>query len=143
MVFANSRWYVVGHDRDRDGTRVFRLSRIVGTVDPLGAAGAYVVPDVDVAAEARSLVPTPPRATAEVRVRSGAGVGLRRHATELGAAADGWDALSIPFSSYSAMTDELLGYGADVIVDAPDELRTEVVSRLHAVADGGRAEVAS
>ncbi len=143
VVFANSRWYVVGHDRDRDGTRVFRLSRIVGSVDPLGTAGAYEVPDVDVAAEARSLVPTPPRATAEVRVRSGAGVGLRRHATAVGAVDDRWDALTIPFSSYSAMTDELLGYGADVIVDAPDDLRTEVVARLRAVADGDPAEVAS
>src|SRR4051794_36172622 len=32
VVWWHGRWYLVGHDRDRDATRVFRLSRI--TSDP-------------------------------------------------------------------------------------------------------------
>src|ERR671915_179534 len=39
VVSRRGRWYVVGHDRDRDGVRVFRLSRIIGEVVPAGAAG--------------------------------------------------------------------------------------------------------
>jgi proteasome accessory factor B len=134
VVFANSRWYVVGHDRDRQGTRVFRLSRIVGAVESIGDPGGYDVPDVDVAAEARALVPRPPTAEAVVHVRRGAGVGLRRHATSVRTVDDAWDELVIPFSSYSAMTDELLGYASDVIALEPADLRAEVVSRLREVA---------
>jgi proteasome accessory factor B len=130
VVFANSRWYVVGHDRDRAGTRVFRLSRIVGTVETIGEPGGFDVPDVDVAAEARSLVPRPPTADAIVHVRRGAGVGLRRHAGSTRSVDDAWDELVIPFSSYSAMTDELLGYGSDVIAIEPADLRAQIVDRL-------------
>jgi proteasome accessory factor B len=134
VVFANSRWYVVGHDRDRIGTRVFRLSRIVGAVETISAPGGYDVPDLDVAAEARSLVPLPPKADAIVHVRRGAGVGLRRHATSVTAVDEAWDELVIPFSSYSAMTDELLGYGSDVVAVEPADLRAQVVDRLREVA---------
>ena len=33
IVSWHGRWYVVGHDRDRDATRVFRLSRVAGAGD--------------------------------------------------------------------------------------------------------------
>ena len=45
IVSRHGRWYVVGHDRDREATRVFRLSRVAGTVEPIGAPGDVVVPD--------------------------------------------------------------------------------------------------
>ena len=34
IVSRHGRWYVVGHDRDRDAVRVFRLSRFAGAVEP-------------------------------------------------------------------------------------------------------------
>ena len=34
VVCWRGRWYVVGHDLDRDATRCFRLSRIVGAGAP-------------------------------------------------------------------------------------------------------------
>ena len=36
VVTERGRWYLVGHDRDRDDTRVFRLSRIGAEVTPSG-----------------------------------------------------------------------------------------------------------
>ena len=39
MVNRHGRWYVAGHDRDRDAIRVFRLSRIAGEVKFRGPAG--------------------------------------------------------------------------------------------------------
>ena len=39
------RWYVAGLDRDRGEPRSFRLSRIVGAVQPVGRAGAYERPE--------------------------------------------------------------------------------------------------
>ena len=38
VVTDRGRWYLVGHDRDRDATRTFRLSRIGADVTPIGTA---------------------------------------------------------------------------------------------------------
>ncbi|MEX0592589.1 MAG: WYL domain-containing protein [Nitriliruptoraceae bacterium] len=37
-------WYLVGHDRDRDALRTFRLDRIEGDVDVVGEAGSFTEP---------------------------------------------------------------------------------------------------
>ena len=39
MVSYRNRWYVVGHDRDRDAPRLFRLSRVSGPVELTGPDG--------------------------------------------------------------------------------------------------------
>src|SRR5579884_3483741 len=39
VLTERGRWYLVGHDRDRNATRVFRLSRIGAHVTPIGPAG--------------------------------------------------------------------------------------------------------
>src|SRR6202008_4103935 len=44
VVTEKGRWYLVGHDRDRNATRTFRLSRIGAEVTPIGPAGAITVP---------------------------------------------------------------------------------------------------
>src|SRR4051794_40461200 len=44
VVSWHGRWYVVGHDRDRDATRVFRLSRVVGEVRRAGQAAVAPPP---------------------------------------------------------------------------------------------------
>ena len=52
MASWHGRWYVVGHDIDRDETRVFRLSRIVGAVEFATVAGSIEIPEnVDYAAQ--------------------------------------------------------------------------------------------
>ena len=38
LVSWRGRWYLAAHDTDRADTRVFRLSRIVGAVEPVGEA---------------------------------------------------------------------------------------------------------
>src|SRR5436305_8797629 len=45
VVTEKGRWYLVGHDRDRNATRTFRLSRIGAEVTPVGPPGAVTVPD--------------------------------------------------------------------------------------------------
>src|SRR3954470_12970382 len=67
VVSRRGRWYVAGHDRDRDQVRVFRLSRIIGEVIADGAAGTVIVPEgVDVRAIAFDWgePPAEPRAAA-------------------------------------------------------------------------------
>ncbi|WP_188037625.1 YafY family protein, partial [Actinotalea sp. JY-7885] len=53
LVASRGGWYLVGHDRDRAGARVFRLSRIEGPVRTVGPPGAFTVPT---GTDARELV---------------------------------------------------------------------------------------
>jgi proteasome accessory factor B len=145
VVSSRGRWYVVGQDTDRGATRVFRLSRVQGDVVPEGPAGSFEVPPGTVLRDiTRSLAPPPADRTAEVLVRQGAAHGLRRHAqpaTGPGAGRVGWDRLRVTYGASEALADELLGYGADVVVLDPEEVRESVLRRLREVA--GAQEVAS
>jgi proteasome accessory factor B len=149
LVSWHGRWYVVGHDRGRDAERVFRLGRVQGEITPVGKPGAFDPPaKLDLRAAVREFEgPQPDRGTAELLVRSGAGVGLRRRATHApaasdGAAPDGWDRLLVPYRDDFALAEEVLGYGPDVVVLAPAEVRRLVRERLAAVAQPAGAEAA-
>jgi proteasome accessory factor B len=137
VVSYRGRWYVVGHDTDRDDTRLFRLSRVQGAVRPEKRSGTYDVPEgTDIRSLTRMLAPQTPDRTATVLVRAGAGHGLRRQSTptDWSMAPEGWEALRVDYSSADRLADELLGYGADAIVLDPPELRELVVSRLEQLA---------
>jgi proteasome accessory factor B len=134
IVSRHGRWYVVGHDRDREATRVFRLSRVAGAVTPLGAPGAVTVPDgVDFRAEVAVLVPFRPTGEAVVLARGGTGVALRRRATVTAARDEAWDELTVPYGDAEVLAEEITGYGPDVRVVTPPEVRDAVVRRLEAV----------
>jgi proteasome accessory factor B len=126
-------WYLAGHDRDRDDVRVFRLSRISGRVRAKGAALAPVPDHVDVretvarwAGEGATAV------TARIRLRRDSGYPLRARAVEATPVDAEWDELEIPYGH--GLDAWLAEFGPDVVVLAPEELRTEVVDRLRAVA---------
>lgn len=137
VVRYSGRWYVVGHDTDRGEERVFRLSRVQGEARRTGAPGSYDVPaGTDVRETALRLAPAPSTGEATVLVRRDAGVALRAGAERVEADVPGpddrtpWDRLHLQRGSSAA--DEMLGYGDDVYVEAPEELRREVVDRLRA-----------
>jgi proteasome accessory factor B len=64
----------------------------------------------------------------------GAGDSLRRRAVASTPADEGWTRLEVPYASASNLADEMLSYGADVIVDEPAEIRADVVRRLRRLA---------
>jgi proteasome accessory factor B len=138
IVSWRGRWYVVGHDRDRGATRVFRLSRVAGPVQHVGRPGEVVVPDgVDIRRQVSVLAPDQPRGEATLYVRPGAGVGLRRRATREspGLAPGDWDEVVVGFGDPESLAAEIAGYGPDVVAVAPDAVRAAVVRRLTAVLD--------
>jgi proteasome accessory factor B len=147
VVSYRGRWYVVGHDTDRNGPRVFRLSRVQGEVVTDGRPGSFEVPPgTDLRAVTQSLAPRPPDRTAQVLVRSGSAQGLRRHARpaddQEGVPA-GWERLQASYGAADGFADEVLGYGADVVVEDPEDVRASVVRRLREAAGTARQEVAS
>lgn len=134
----SGRWYVVGFDLDRNAERVFRLSRVQGTARKVGQPGAYEVPvGTDVSEVARRLAPPPSTERAVVLVRAGAGTPLRRDADEVHEGVPGpderstWDRLVLTRPTVG-LTDDLLGYGADVYVEEPAAVRDALVARLTA-----------
>ena len=136
LVAWHGHWYLVGHDRDREQARVFRLSRIAGEVRAVGPAGAVVVPpDLDLRAEVRRLGQAPERGTAQVRVRASAGGFLRRRATATVSAGEGWDVITLPYADAELLADDVVGLGADAVVLDPPDVRDAVLRRLRAVVD--------
>jgi proteasome accessory factor B len=135
LLSWHGRWYAVGHDRDRAATRMFRISRVRGLVRPDGAAGEYTVPaDLDLRAEAQALMPGPPQSSATLRVRPGTGHALRRRASSVRPADDGFDRIELPYGSRWQTAEEIAGYAADVVVEQPPELRDAVVRVLRGAA---------
>jgi proteasome accessory factor B len=141
VVSSRARWYVVGLDTDRAAPRLFRLSRVQGEVRTTGRPGSFEVPEgTDIRALTESLAPTAPDHHARLLVRQGAAYGLRRQATPVpGATPAGWDRVEVSYGRTDALADEVLGYGGDVIVEEPADLRGLVVGRLRKVAAMGES----
>jgi proteasome accessory factor B len=132
VVNRHGRWYVAGHDRDRDAVRVFRLSRIEGPVEFSGPAGSVTVPDgVDVRETVREWdTQPPPQRAAVLRVRQGAGHGIRRYATSVRPDGAGWDLVETPFSDVAWFAEHLASFGRSVVVAEPADLREAVITQL-------------
>jgi len=135
VVNRRGRWYVAGHDRARNATRVFRLSRIDGPVKMTGPAGSVTVP---AGADVRELVKdwdvAPVRDhTAVLKVRQQAGFGLRRWAKEVAPDTGGWDRVTVSFADVPWYADYVASFGPDVVVVEPPDLREAVINRLKGV----------
>lgn len=132
ILSYRGRWYLVGHDVDRQAPRMFRLSRVVGDLVHDGEPGSFERPADDVvSAAAMSLQPRPSGHLARLRVAPDRGHALRRTATSVEHHDDG-DVLEVPFSSGWDLAAEVASYGPDVVVLDPPELRDQVVARLRA-----------
>lgn len=135
----HGRWYTVGHDVDRAGTRLFRLSRVEGRVVTAGPPGSYDVPSRTAVRDAvAALAPPEATGTARMRVREGAGWGLRRRLTSTCAAGEGWEEISVPYADPGVLAEEVVTYGSDVVVLEPKAVRDAVIARLELVAGGQR-----
>ncbi len=141
IVASRGGWYLVGLDRGRAAPRVFRLSRIVGTVSPVGEPDAFRVPDdVDALALLRD-AQGGPTGTAWLAVAPDRAGALRSRALDdVGSeppvpAPPGRDLVAVPYDR--DLADELAGYTDAVTVLGPDRLRDAVVRRLRAAAEMG------
>jgi proteasome accessory factor B len=136
VVWWHGRWYLVGHDLDRDAPRVFRLSRLVGDAKPTGPADAFVVPtDVDLVTLVSASDPPTTEALARVKVRHDRAIGLRRQTVDVADEGDGWDVVTLPCPDPHRLAEEVLPYGADAVILSPVEARDAVIRRLRALVE--------
>lgn len=139
VVSSRGRWYLVGHDRDRDAPRSFRVSRILDPVRPIGPAGAVTVPEgVDLLAMVRHTVEPPPiTGTARVWVAAGRAHGLRRLGRIVGPRTlhgRRGDELELDLRSVETVARWLAGHGPDVAALGPGSLVEAVRARWAAAA---------
>ncbi|MDO8107754.1 WYL domain-containing protein [Isoptericola sp. b441] len=134
LLASRGGWYLVGLDRGRGAPRVFRLSRIVGSVTSVGDKNAFAVPPD---ADARALLDSAQEAEARTAwlgvapERAGALRARARPSTESPPTApEGWDVLAVPYTRASDLADEIAAYTDAVVVLDPPELRESVVRRL-------------
>jgi proteasome accessory factor B len=121
------RWYVAGFDRDRSEPRSFRLSRITGPVQLLGAAGAFERPEhVDLTELVVGRRPDEGR-LARVRVSGNRAGQLRRLAES---EADGVLTIRMMETEYLARIVASAGTAAQAL--EPPDLIDAVVARLGA-----------
>lgn len=122
-------WYLLGHDLDRQEQRTYRLSRITGQVHRAGAGGSVTVPhSLPVRAESTTtltLALLPERAMA---LRHRAQHDPQAHAPQ------GRDVYRLEVGDPERWVPELAGYGADVVVLDPPQVREQVLGRLQAIA---------
>jgi proteasome accessory factor B len=131
----NGRWYVAGHDMDRDDTRVFRLSRIHSDVKAEGQPRAYEIPDdADVNASIRMLARPGSVRVARLRLKAGRATPLRRRGTVVADNGE-WSAVDVSFEDVEQLASEVTAFGAAVVVEQPDELRSAVLVRLTGALD--------
>ncbi|HEY6744316.1 MAG TPA: WYL domain-containing protein [Mycobacteriales bacterium] len=137
VVSWRGRWYLVGHDRDRDAARCFRLSRVVGAVRPVGPDGAVKVPTgVDLVNYVVETEPPDYTLTARIRVRQGQGVWLRKIASAVrpGPRGSDWDEIEIGYFDPEWIADRVARQGSAAVVEHPPDVREAVIRRLRAQA---------
>ncbi|MDV3129607.1 YafY family transcriptional regulator [Mycobacterium sp. 21AC1] len=139
VVTHRGRWYLVGHDRDRDDTRTFRLSRINDGVTAVGPPGAVSKPDGVNLREIvqRVVADVPTGEQARVWVADGRATALRREAVAstprtLGGRAG--EEITVDIGMSDRLAREIASYGGDALALEPPALRDDVLARLRAQA---------
>jgi proteasome accessory factor B len=139
VVTHRGRWYLVGHDRDRDATRTFRLSRIADNVTVLGEPGDVHKPDnIDLKEIVhRTVAEWPTGAQARVWIADGRATALRRQSVSEGPLTLGGregEVITVEIGMFDRLAREIASYGADAVALEPQSLRDDVIERLRAQA---------
>lgn len=135
VVGRDGRWYLVGHDHDREEPRVFRLSRIEGAVTTTAQAQSHPIPH---GADLRSMVGlmSPDlKARATVRVRPARGAALRQRLS-----VNPFVEAEIEVTAPTApqLVGLICSAGSGAAVLEPDDIRSDVINALTAIRNAHR-----
>lgn len=141
LVQHRGRWHVYAMDLDREATRTFLMSRIVGKVERAPVKGQ----DYGSGHHAQALAELDElwlsnHATLKVEPGSDAALRLGRQAATVQG-----DVIDLHYTDTAVLADELAGFGPEVEVLGPPRLRDAVQQRLRIVAEmhSGVARAAS
>lgn len=140
LVHRRGNWYLVGHDRERDAVRAFKVSRIDS--GPSAAEGSYAIPAGFDAArhlgkEAWEVGPGEPSA-AVIRFDSELAWWPEQNMPSApitpapGGAAD----IEIPVANVDALVSWIIGFGGAAEIISPPDARRRLVQHLAGFGDG-------
>ena len=126
-------WYLVA--REETEIKSFKLLRIEGKIVKEGKAGSFKKPPEFDLIKFLSNSRSEQEILAQVYVRKEQAHVLRSKysAKEIN---EEWDLMSIPYIYEQEIIETILWYGANIIVNSPASLRSEVISRLKVIANG-------
>lgn len=152
LVARDGAWYLQAWDLDREAERLFRLSRIAGSVSVSEAGSATKPVPADLHREGaparRCVLAVRPDRAAALRLRAVV-EGPEEQAPDDAASEpvpEGYERVVVLESDLEALAGMIAGYTADVLVLAPADLRAGVIARLQAAAalavprEGGDAD---
>jgi proteasome accessory factor B len=136
MVFRGGHWYLVGHDRDRDDVRAFRLSRF--TSDPEDRGEGSEPPDGFKAADHVQAGPWNAQAEEQAVIAFSPEVawwaaGSLQGALTTGTREDGWVEVAVPLADEQALAGLILQFGDEAVALEPPSLRDVIADRLDAI----------
>nr|MBA3350424.1 WYL domain-containing protein [Actinomycetota bacterium] len=134
LVHRRGHWYVVGHDRDKDDVRAFKLARVSGPVTRIG--GTYTIPPSfdageHVGGEAWAIGPGASNATV-VRFDASMRWWIEQNMPELPASEGSGGALDVevPVANVDALVSWIIGFGSEVEILTPDSARRRLINHL-------------
>jgi len=135
LDFRRGRWYLTGHDHERDDDRSYRLDRIEGDIAPEGPAKAFERPDQIRSGAERQPWELGDDEPVEARVlvdadQAGYAVHLAGEATVAERLGDGSVVLALPVSNPVAFRSFVLTFLEHAEVLSPPELRDDLVAWL-------------
>lgn len=136
LVSRDRGWYLIGHDLDRGAPRVFRLSRVTGTVRPTGEPASFEVPEHD--AHQMLALGAGAGVRAVLAILPERGAALRARAVEERGERGGRDVIVVETDDDAALAAEIASYGAGALVIEPQSLRSAVLDRLRAITHLGQ-----
>lgn len=127
-------WYLIGQEGDQD-IKIYKLIRMQSEIKIESSQKQFNRPaDFDLNNYLQREFKGSTR-TAILRVRENRVNGMRNRG-EVTQVENGWDLLEISFEDLPEFSDEVLWYGDDVYVEAPEDLRSVVISKLKQVVNG-------
>lgn len=126
VLCREGHWYLVGLDQDRNESRVFRLSRIVGSITLGPLTPSRPPADIDVS----SLIGAQEsRLRVQVHVEPGMALALRQRAG-VDSATTSFD---LEYDNVNLLFRELLHFAPAVYVQSPDNIRAAFIEHLEGV----------
>ena len=132
-VWWRAHWYLVGFDTDRHEVRVFRASRIEGSVRTDRAGQPYEMPEGFDAADAIGRFARSDAVLVELALEPGTAAALRLSAEPRGQAADGADLVELALEDLGSGIGSVLSYGTSARVLGPPAAVAEAVAQLDAL----------
>ena len=132
IIFWNGYWYLIGNDLDRQGIRLFKLSRFVSTIEIARKKNQYSIPDDFEATVHLPNENVDIKRLVKIQIRKDAALILRNRGTLLDEG-DEYDTYEIAYENENALIKELIWHGTNIRVIEPVELQSQLLKLIKGV----------